>query len=46
MKKVILGLMAIAAISFSFSSGILESEKQVKTNKVVWKGYKVFSNTS
>lgn len=44
MKKVILGLMAIAAISFSFSSGILESEKQVKTSKVVWKGYKVLGS--
>jgi len=44
MKKVILGLIAVAAISFSFSSGILEGEKQVKTSKVVWKGYKVLGS--
>ena len=44
MKKVIFGLIALAAISFSFSSGILDGEKQVKSSKVVWKGYKVLGS--
>jgi polyisoprenoid-binding protein YceI len=44
MKIVIFGLIAIAAISFSFSSGILDGEKQVKSSKVVWKGYKVLGS--
>ena len=44
MKKVIFGLTALAAINFSFSSGILDGEKQVKSSKVVWKGYKVLGS--
>ncbi len=44
MKKVIFGLIALVAMSFSGDVNDIEDKKTISSSKVVWKGYKVLGS--